>query len=208
MTIIRKPLTIILCTLVMLLLSSMCHAEPIVWYDTQYDWKSVKSMSVEELNTSQARVESSVIERVLKEQLQKSAQKAKLDIMPSSMSDNADIKVSASLTRLDKVIARIPVQTRIALAKPLGVHHHHHHHGWGWGPGFWWPPAPAVITVEEAPYEKIMYRATIQSKVISKKTSQSIMEYEETCLFEEDELQSSLKDMMNRLFQEVKRRTH
>lgn len=187
-----------------LLLSPIAQAEPISWADKDFDFKTIHTIYVNELDLTKVNLDSHVLELNVCDQLKESAKESKLEVVtdvPFTYQTDAIVKVS--IDKYDEETVHIPEHTSMVWVDPPFWPYHHWHHHWRWR---WYHPiaVPVQEPAQDIQYQVVKLHCVIQTG----DNNRTIYEYEDVRQVNMKSPQKTFKKMFNEMFKKIKKITH
>ena len=184
---------------VCLLASPAAQAEPISWADKSFDFKTIHTIYLNDLDLTKVTLGSNVLELNARDQLKESSKKTNLKVMYDvPYTYQTDAVVHVAIEKFDAEIIHIPAHTSVVFVDPPFWAHRH----WRWH------YYPSVVPVQEPAMDIPCQIIKLHCIVKDRRNEAVIYEYEDTRQINPDNTQKEFKKMFNDLFKSIKKITH
>ena len=183
-----------------LLASPAAQAEPINWTDKDFDFKTIHSIYLQELDLKKVNLGSHVLELNVCDQLKESAKLAKLEIISDvPFTYQTDAIVTVSIDKYQQETVHIPEHTTMVFVdQPFWPYHRWHR--------YWY--YPVAVPVYEPATDIQCQIVKLHCQIQTGDNNRTVYEYEDVREVDMSNPQKSLKKMFNELFKKVKKITH
>ncbi|MCR5176375.1 MAG: hypothetical protein K6C05_05935 [Anaerovibrio sp.] len=181
-----------------LLCSPVVQAEPIVWADKTFDFKTIHSIYLNDLDLTKVTLGSNVLEMNARDQLKESSKESKLEVFVDvPYTYQTDAIVTVSIDKFEPETVHYPERTSVVvMGSPYWCNRH-----WGFSGG-------VAIPVRE-PAVDINYQVVKLHCIVKDNTNnRTIYEYEEQKYVNMENPQKDLKKLFNTFFKKLKKLTH
>lgn len=185
---------------VCLVLSPVAQAEPISWADKDFDFKTVHSIYLQELDLKKVSLGSHVLELNVCDQLKESAKLAKLDIVSDvPFVYQTDAVVIVSIDKYSQETIHIPEHTSMVFIDRPAWPYYPWHHYWYY---------PVAVPVYEPATDIQCQIVKLHCMIKTGDNNRTVYEYEDVRQVNIENPQKSFKKMFNEMFKRIKKITH